>query len=388
MGNSLKEFGNQSQQSMQGKYALQKSRQAKIGSRLIQIRLEMQKLQSQLNDNLFHQEQMQQQAQQAVSKDDDTKKEKAQYLMNKAKHDHAQVKNQLQQFSELKEKLTKMYQLQGFKTLVRQNPNMSQFLGVIRQDFVKEGTDDLISAQITGRSTNMMDFSRMLERMNSNINKQAEAKDQFTKNPSIKVNIMYDKSLKDVGVMVRMNNLMKRVEVINYLIGNWKSSNNKFVNITEQVKYVQKRLELLDESKLVFYQQRADILKQEIDEVWKTKERDGDVLNKKSTEVGGKKKAIEDLYNKTKTVKLTSEQLPQFVDRLEQKKKVHDMAGHILLTIEKLEQQQQNILNCATKENKEVVQALQNGMKENQETIKNNIAMLKQKIGISETDKK
>lgn len=58
---------------------------------------------------------------------------------------------------------------------------MSHFLGVIRQDFIKEGDKDGISAQITGRSTNMMDFSRMLERIKHQMDKQAEDKDQWTK---------------------------------------------------------------------------------------------------------------------------------------------------------------------------------------------------------------
>lgn len=65
----------------------------------------------------------------------------------------------------LKQKMIKLYQLQGFKNMIRSNPNMSQFLGLIRKDFEKEGTQDEISAQITGRSTSMMEFSRMLEKM-------------------------------------------------------------------------------------------------------------------------------------------------------------------------------------------------------------------------------
>lgn len=63
------------------------------------------------------------------------------------------------------------------------------------------------------------------------------------------------------------------------------------------------------------------------------------------------------------------------------------MSAQILNTIEKLETQQQNILNSAAKENKQVLEALQKGMKDNSDTIKSNIAHLKKKIGI-ETVKK
>lgn len=58
------------------------------------------------------------------------------------------------------------------------------------------------------------------------------------------------------------------------------------------------------------------------------------------------------------------------------------MSAQILNTIEKLETQQQNILNSAAKENKQVLEALQKGMKDNSDTIKSNIEHLKKKIGI------
>ena len=37
--------------------------------------------------------------------------------------------------------------MQGFKNMVKSNPNMSQFLGIIQQDFIREGDEDnMISA--------------------------------------------------------------------------------------------------------------------------------------------------------------------------------------------------------------------------------------------------
>lgn len=62
------------------------------------------------------------------------------------------------------------------------------------------------------------------------------------------------------------------------------------------------------------------------------------------------------------------------------------MAAHILLTIDKMEQQQQNILKAAAQENKQVIDSLQKGMKDNQETIRDNIKMLKEKIGVKEKE--
>jgi hypothetical protein len=81
--------------------------------------------------------------------------------------------------------------------------------------------------------------------------------------------------------------------------------------------------------------------------------------------MGHKKEQIESLYQKAKGVKSISEALPQLVNRLEQKRKIHDTAAHILLTIEKLEKQQMNIYNLCHKENKEVLKALETSMNDN-----------------------
>lgn len=57
------------------------------------------------------------------------------------------------------------------------------------------------------------------------------------------------------------------------------------------------------------------------------------------------------------------------------------MAAHILVTVDRMEKQQQAILKSAAKENKEVIETLQKGMKDNTDIIKDNIVMLKAKIG-------
>ena len=79
------------------------------------------------------------------------------------------------------------------------------------------------------------------------------------------INIVYDKSRKDLGVLIRLNNLMKRLEVIKFLIGNWKPTTKKYTTMTEQVRYVHKKLELLNEAKILHFQSRALVLKEEVD---------------------------------------------------------------------------------------------------------------------------
>lgn len=46
---------------------------------------------------------------------------------------------------------------------------------------------------------------------------------------------------------------------------------------------------------------------------------------------------MKSLATVTVGAKQTAETIPDFVNRLEQKKKIHDMSAHILMTIEKLE---------------------------------------------------
>ena len=84
----------------------------------------------------------------------------------KATQENEMANAQLGQFNLLKQKLFSLYQMQGFKHMVRSNPNMSQFLGIVQQDFIKEGNEEnMLSAQVTRRSVNVMEFNRMIEKL-------------------------------------------------------------------------------------------------------------------------------------------------------------------------------------------------------------------------------
>ena len=84
----------------------------------------------------------------------------------KATQENEMANAQLGQFNLLKQKLFSLYQMQGFKHMVRSNPNMSQFLGIVQQDFIKDGNEEnMLSAQVTRRSVNVMEFNRMVEKL-------------------------------------------------------------------------------------------------------------------------------------------------------------------------------------------------------------------------------
>ena len=55
--------------------------------------------------------------------------------------------------------------------------------------------------------------------------------------------------------------------------------------------------------------------------------------------MGHNNEVITKLFKQAKPVKVTLDNLPNIVDKIEQKAKVHDMAAQILLTMDKLEKQ-------------------------------------------------
>lgn len=89
---------------------------------------------------------------------------------------------------------------------------------------------------------------------------------------------MYDKSLRDVGVMIKMNALMKRLELIKYVVGDWKTDSKHYSSITELIKYMQRKLEILDEAKIVFLTKRAEFIRQEVADILLAKSKDADVI--------------------------------------------------------------------------------------------------------------
>mmetsp|Transcript_24447 Transcript_24447/g.37909 ORF Transcript_24447/g.37909 Transcript_24447/m.37909 type:complete len:105 (+) Transcript_24447:777-1091(+) len=104
---------------------------------------------------------------------------------------------------------------------------------------------------------------------------------------------------------------MKRLEVLKHLIGDWKPTTKKYSNITEQIRYVHRKLELLDENKVAFFQSRAKILKQEISDLHHQKQKKADAdmarLRQKEVEMEYDKKTIDSLFAAGKQVKVTAE---------------------------------------------------------------------------------
>jgi hypothetical protein len=71
-------------------------------------------------------------------------------------------------------------------------------------------------------------------------------------------------------VLLKLNNLYKRIQVIEYILGEWKPTTKKYQNIGEQVEYCRKKLELFDEGKINYFLKRAEAVKEEVRDIYKS----------------------------------------------------------------------------------------------------------------------
>jgi len=80
----------------------------------------------------------------------------------------------------------------------------------------------------------MMNFMRMIEKMKFQFkDAQTQKEIRQKKGGPIQIDIMYNKSQKDIGVLIKLNGMMKRLELIKYMQGNWKPTNKKYLNMTD-----------------------------------------------------------------------------------------------------------------------------------------------------------
>ena len=91
---------------------------------------------------------------------------------------------------------------------------------------------------------------------------------------------------------------------------------------------MQKKLELLNEARIVYFQKRAQQLRAEVEELHtKSSDEGKDKLQKREESMGHNQELISKLFRQAKPVKVTLDNLPNIVDKLEQKAKLHDMAA-------------------------------------------------------------
>jgi hypothetical protein len=93
-------------------------------------------------------------------------------------------------------------------------------------------------------------------------------------------------------------------------------------------------------------------------------------------ELGHPKDLHDNLYKACASVKTTYESLPKLVERMEQRKKMHEVCAKVMLGISELETQQKLIIERFG-ENEELLKDVKEGMAENLEICKNNAKLIK-----------
>ena len=87
---------------------------------------------------------------------------------------------------------------------------------------------------------------------------------------------------------------------------------------------------------------------------------------------GHPKELIDKLNTACLSVKLTLENVPKIVERMEQKRKLHESCAQVMLDVKLLEKQQQLMLE-RFKDNSALLEEVKQGMAENLKVAKANI---------------
>ena len=107
-------------------------------------------------------------------------------------------------------------------------------------------------------------------------------------------------------------------------MGDWRST-PRYKTLTEQLVQVQKLLDIMDANKIAYYQKRVDILLEELDSLTGKNARMS--ADERKEQFGHPKELIEKLNTACLGVKLTLDNIPKTVEKLEQKKKLHEMCA-------------------------------------------------------------
>ncbi|CDW72269.1 UNKNOWN [Stylonychia lemnae] len=347
---SLSEFTKIADSHEKERFVLKRSRQAQIGQRLMRIREEIYRLEKELN-NPLNQEDPQSAQESIEPTEEPTQNKESKVVLNPAiQH--------LKQLDQIKDRLQLMYQTKGFQVLTKNQQHL-KYLSIN----TKRPKDSNSAPGDEQNKEANLDLSS-LEQIMLKIQKG-----DLNQDKSNQVTLVVDRTKQDIGVLVRLYSLQRRLNFIKYVTGEWKPS-NKYKNMTEQIEYVMKRMEILDAQKLQFMQNRTKLLAEEI-------------LNlqgntKEMRDLGHNKEEIEELYKGAIKVKTTMYEIHKYIERLEQKKKLHDMSAKVAIDIQCLEEQQNDIEACIGN-NEKLFDYIKGGMQQNFELIKKNIDFLKNK---------
>jgi len=267
----LNKFKHISDVEMVKRHESKRSKQAVIAGRLLRIRAEMQALDSQLKQN----------TQQSADGND------------------------LESLEALKGQLDGIYQTQAFQNLLLKRRDIA---GAFQR------RDGLADEQIKASGKDRLNLDALVSSLKKQEKKEEEKGEQV-------IELVYDRSKKDMATLMRLNSLKKRVHFIKHVLGDWKPT-PRYKTLTDQIVQVSKLLELLDANKIKHYQNRVDMLLGEIADMQTRL-----TAEQRKEDYGHPKELIEKLNTACLSVKMTLESIPKLVERLEQKRKLHEMCA-------------------------------------------------------------
>ena len=101
------------------------------------------------------------------------------------------------------------------------------------------------------------------------------------------MSLVVDNSKKEIGSLLKLNSLQKRLKSIEHIIGGWKPS-KKNPSVTAQIEYTQRKLDLLDAVKMQVFKKRATQLIMDLEDMQNEID-----LKKRAEEIGHDKAKID-----------------------------------------------------------------------------------------------
>jgi hypothetical protein len=137
----------------------------------------------------------------------------------------------------LKKQLLTIYKSDGFKSLIK------------RHEFAPQ-----LAADKAAAAKPNLDITRIVEQLKTSVPQPEETK----------VDLVVSTTQKHMATLIKLNSLHKRVHFIQHYVGDWKPT-PKYKNIAAQIEHVQKLLELVDQSRITYYQKRVETLLGELE---------------------------------------------------------------------------------------------------------------------------
>ena len=148
----------------------------------------------------------------------------------------SQSNNDITDLESLKGQLENVCRMQGFQDILLK-----------RQDLAKAfNRTKPVTEEELKLTTSKLNLNSIVTQLHLQQNKTGGDAQETT------IDLVFDRSKKEMGTLMKLNSLQKRIHFIKHCLGNWKPT-PRAKTLTDQVVQTQKLLELLDAQKIAVY---------------------------------------------------------------------------------------------------------------------------------------